>query len=65
MIYPCGERRGGFTFFGADFAAALGATFFAADFEPPPNMAGSAERTAARVTTAEAGAPKASVLRNR
>ena len=61
----------------AFFAAGLGATFlttflgaalplgaataFGADFLPPPNMAGSAERTAVRVTTAEAGATKASV----
>ena len=49
----------------AFFAAGLGATFltaFGVDFLPPPNMAGSAERTAVRVTTAEAGATKASVL---
>ena len=46
------------------FGAALplgAATAFGADFLPPPNMAGSAERTAVRVTTAEAGATKASV----
>ncbi len=62
----------------AFFAAGLGATFlttflgaalplgaaaaFGADFLPPPNMAGSEERTAVRITTAEAGATKASVL---
>ena len=62
----------------AFFAAGLGATFlttflgaalplgaaaaFGVDFLPPPNMAGSEERTAVRITTAEAGATKASVL---
>ena len=47
------------------FGAALllgAATAFGVDFLPPPNMAGSAERTAVRVPTAEAGATKASVL---
>jgi hypothetical protein len=49
------------TFVGA--ALALGAAAaFGVDFLPPPNMAGSAERTAVRITTAEAGATKASVL---
>ena len=59
----------------AFFAAGLGAAFlttfltafgaaaaFGVDFLPPPNMAGSAERTAVRVTAAVAGATKASVL---
>ena len=48
------------TFLGA--ALPLGAAAaFGVDFLPPPNMAGSAERTAVRVTTAEAGATNASV----
>ena len=49
------------TFFAAGLEAAFFTTFFGADFLPPPNMAGSAERTAVRVTTAEAGATNASV----
>ena len=49
------------TFFAAGLEAAFLTTFFGADFLPPPNMAGSAERTAVRVTTAEAGATNASV----
>ena len=48
-------------FFAAGLEAAFLTTFFGADFLPPPNMAGSAERTAVRVTTAEAGATNASV----
>ena len=49
------------TFFAAGLEAAFFTTFFGAEFLPPPNMAGSAERTAVRVTTAEAGATNASV----
>ena len=49
------------TFFAAGLEAAFLTTFFGADFLPPPNMAGSAERTAVRVTTADAGATNASV----
>ena len=68
---PRPELGLGATFLGATFLAApfvgaalaLGAaTFLALAAVKAPNMAGSAERTAVRITTAEAGATKASVL---